>query len=111
MSQSILENIKTLIGPDIYDDFDSDLIIHINSALGILTQVGVGPANGFVITGPSETWNQFIGNDLLVPEVVSFVYLKVRLMFDPPSSAAAIENMQKLCDELVWRIQVKADKT
>lgn len=110
MDHSILEDIKTLIGPDIDDDFDTDLIIHINTVLGILNQVGVGPADGFAITGSQETWEQFIGNSLLLHEARSFVYLKVRLMFDPPSSAAAIENMQKLCDELIWRIQVKADK-
>ena len=108
---SILGDIKTLIGPDIEDDFDTDLIIHINSVLGILTQAGVGPAEGFVITGPQETWDQFVTNAVIVPEVRSYVYMKVRLMFDPPGSAAAIENMQKLCDELVWRIQVKADPT
>lgn len=110
MDHSILEDIKTLIGPDIDDDFDTDLIIHINTVLGILNQVGVGPTDGFAISGPQETWEQFTGNALLLHEVRSFVYLKVRLMFDPPSSAAAIENMQKLCDELIWRIQVKADK-
>jgi hypothetical protein len=111
MDHSILEDIKTLIGPDIDDDFDTDLIIHINTVLGILNQVGVGPTDGFAISGSQETWEQFIGNAMLLSEARSFVYLKVRLMFDPPSSAAAIENMQKLCDELIWRIQVKADKT
>ena len=111
MNSSILEDIKSLVGPDTYEDFEIDLIIHINTALGILNQVGVGPAEGFAITGSAETWDDFVTNPVIVQEVKSYVYLKVRLLFDPPQSAAAIDSMKALSDELIWRIQVKADPT
>ena len=108
MDHSILEDIKKLVGSDVDDVFDTDLMIHINSALGILTQVGVGPANGF-FADSNSTWNDFTQDAKLIPEIRSFVYLQVRLLFDPPQSAAAIESMRTMSQELVWRIRVKAE--
>lgn len=107
---SILTSIKKLLGPtEEYDHFDVDLIIHINTALSVLTELGVGPAGGFMIHDATATWSDFIADDPLLGLVKSYVYLKVKLLFDPPSSSAAIESMNRIISEFEWRIQVVAD--
>lgn len=109
--ESILTSIKKLLGIDeAYEHFDADLIMHINSVLMILTQLGVGPAEGYSISGSSETWSDFLGTDLIkLQSVKSYVYQKVRLMFDPPTGSALIESMNRMISELEWRLQVAAD--
>ena len=111
MNESILGSIKKLLGiSNDYDHFDADLIIHINSCLAILTQLGVGESEGFSIHGGGETWSDFMGaNTKNLDHVKSFVYLKTRLLFDPPTSSGAIESMNRLVGELEWRINVNAD--
>ena len=107
---SILTSIKKLLGITAeYDHFDVDLIIHINTALSVLTELGVGPAGGFMIHDASSTWADFTADDPLLGLVKSYVYLKVKLLFDPPSSSAAIESMNQIIGEFEWRIQVVAD--
>ena len=108
---SILTSIKKLLGIDeSYTHFDQDLIMHINSALMILTQLGVGPADGFSISKATETWTDFLGDDLLkLQSVKTYVYLKVRLMFDPPSGSALIELINRQVSELEWRLHVATD--
>lgn len=112
MTDSILDSIKEMIGPGNYDMFETDLIIHINSAIGVATQVGIGPQDGFTITGSSETWSDFITNDekKTLEFVKTFVYLKCRLYFDPPQSGVATDAMEKMADELLWRMEVAAHK-
>jgi hypothetical protein len=92
-----------------YDVFDSDLIIHINSALAILTQIGAGPAAGFSIQDADTVWNDFIPDDARLEFVKSYVYLKARLLFDPPLGTAVLEAMNRQVSELEWRIQVAAE--
>lgn len=108
--ESILESIKKMlgIGPE-YDVFDMDLVIHINSVLSILTQLGVGPKEGFVIQDKTAVWSEFIPEQPKQELVKSFVYLKVKLLFDPPSSSAAVESINCLLSELEWRILVIND--
>lgn len=107
---SILTSIKKMLGiVEEYDHFDQDLIIHINSVLSILNQLGVGPSEGFSITGKTETWSDFISDARILESVKSYVYLKVRLLFDPPTSSAAMESMKNLISELEWRINVAAE--
>lgn len=107
---SILTSIKKLLGISEEDEhFDTDIIIHINSVLMILNQLGVGPAKGFSISGKSEKWSDFIPTDSSIEAVKSYVYLKVRLMFDPPTSSAAIESINKLIAEYEWRINVMVE--
>lgn len=107
---SILNSIKKLIGyePD-YTRYDTDLIIHINTALGTLTQLGVGSSSGFFITDSSATWDDFIGEIGNLESVKTYVYVKVKLVFDPPPTAAAIEALNKLANELEWRINNSAE--
>lgn len=108
--ESILTSIKKMLGiTEEYTHFDSDLIIHINTALGILTQLGVGPSRGFSIKDKNELWSDFIGCDSRLEFIKSYVHLKVKLIFDPPLSSAVIESINKTINELEWRIQVQAD--
>lgn len=105
---SILTSIKKLLGIDeAYEHFDPDIIMHINSVLAILTQLGVGPENGFSITDKSAVWDDFISDGLKLGFVKSYINLKVRLLFDPPVSSAVIEAINRQIGELEWRIQVE----
>ena len=111
MDDSILNTIKKMLGPDsAYDVFDTDMIIHINTALSILTQLGVGPAKGFRITGPDETWTDFIGSDIDLESIKTYVYLKVKMLFDPPSSSFVMKSMEETCKEIEWRLNVAVDE-
>ena len=93
-----------------YTHFDPDIIIHINSVFSILTQMGVGPANGFSISGKDEIWSGFIQDKPNIFSLVkSYVYMKVRLLFDPPLSSAAIESINRQISEFEWRLFVAAD--
>lgn len=107
-SESILQSIKKLLGiePD-YTYFDQDLIIHINSVLSILSQIGFGPEEGFFITGETETWDDlFDESNPQMQLVKSYIYLKVRLMFDPPLNSTVINSINAQIAELEWRLNV-----
>ena len=106
MEESILTSIKKLLGiTEDYEIFDQDLIIHINSIFTILKQMGIGPESTFRLTGKNEAWSEFI-KDKDIESVKSFVYLRVRLLFDPPASSSAIESINKMISELEWRLYV-----
>jgi hypothetical protein len=107
---SILTSIKKMLGiTEEYTTFDVDLTMHINSVLFILTQLGIGPSEGFSIIDKSATWEGFLSGCTKVEAVRSYVYMKVKLLFDPPLSSAVIESMNKLISELEWRLQVSAE--
>lgn len=107
---SILISIKKLLGIDACcDHFDTDVILHINSALMILNQLGVGPPEGFVVTSNAETWTQFLGDTRLIESAKTYVYLRVKLVFDPPQSSAGIESFNKMIAEYEWRLNVAVD--
>lgn len=109
---SILTSIKKLLGiAEDYTDFDIDIIIYINSALSILNQLGVGPAEGFTIRDASTTWDQYISDRSKIEYVKTYVYMKVRLIFDPPGSSALVTAMQEQVKELEFRLNVAADQT
>lgn len=103
---SILLTVKKGIGIDpSYEAFDPDIIMHINSVLFILTQEGIGPKEGFNITGQDETWEDFLGEfNTKLSAVQSYVTLKTRLLFDPPQSGTLNEQITKLISELEWRL-------
>ena len=109
--ESILISIKKLIGFDkAYTQFDTDLIIHINSILMVLNQNGIGPDEGFAITGEMETWDDFIGSESNnLAGVKTYIYLKTKLIFDPPQSSALISAMKEEIKELEWRLNVQAE--
>ena len=109
--ESILTSIKKLLGiAEEYEHFDNDIIMHINAVFMILTQLGVGPSKGFVITDSSASWDDFLpeGGEKL-QAVKTYMYMKVRLMFDPPTSSAVMESMNRMINELEWRLNVAVD--
>lgn len=108
--ESILDSIKKLLGiQKEYTHFDSDLIMHINTVLSILTQLGIGPVNGFSIIDDTAKWKDFVDEDPRLESVKSFIYLKVKLLFDPPMNSSVIESMNRMISELEWRLTVMAD--
>lgn len=110
MNDSILQSIKKLLGIDVeYTVFDTDIIIHINSVFMILTQLGVGPGDGYRIIGLSNTWSEFTDNEYKMESVKSYIYLKVRMMFDPPQSSALMQAMNEQIKEFEWRLNVAND--
>ena len=108
--ESILTSIKKLLGiEEEYTQFDNDVIMHINSVFLNLTQLGVGPAEGFLIEDDTATWEDFIGDSNQLQAVKSYMYLKVKLLFDPPLSSSVIESMNRMIAELEWRLNVAVD--
>lgn len=108
---SILITIKKLLGPDHEDkSFDVDIITNINSTLSTLTQLGVGPKEGFSIENDYDEWEDFLQDKMRILEFVKqYIYLKVRLVFDPPTNSAVITAMKETIKELEWRIEVAAN--
>ena len=108
--ESILTSVKKMLGiPEDYEHFDADIIMHINSVFMILTQLGVGPAEGFTIMDEDAIWGDFIQDKKTIESVKSYMYLKVRLLFDPPLSSAVLDSMNRLISELEWRMNVAVD--
>lgn len=107
--ESILTSIKKLLGiAEEYTHFDPDIIMHINTALFTLTQLGVGPSAGFSIDDAEDRWSDFVDTSR-IESVKTYVYLKVRLVFDPPTSSAVIESINRNISELEWRLNVAVD--
>lgn len=108
--ESILVYVKRLLGiQSDYSHFDPDVIYGINAAFAVLTQLGVGPKEGFSISDDSATWNEFISDTARLSLIKPYVYLKTRLLFDPPSSSALIDAMNKTVAEYEWRLYVASD--
>lgn len=107
---SILTSIKKLLGiTEDYTHFDADIIMHINSAFMVLSQLGVGPSGGFTISDASAVWSDFLPSGHNLEAVKSYVFLKVRLLFDPPQSSAVMEAMKQSIAEFEWRLNVEAE--
>ena len=109
-TDSILDTIKKLLGPDqSYNYFDQDIIIHINTAIMNLTDIGVGPKEGFSIKSSKEVWSDFIEDIKQFEAVKTYIYLKVKLIFDPPLSSSVIELFEKQISEIEWRLNSRVD--
>lgn len=91
------------------ESFDINVAIYINSVLSTLTQLGFGPPEGFVITSEADSWSKLFNNRTDVEFVKTYVYLKTKLLFDPPTSASALAAMERTVKEYEWRI-VNLDK-
>lgn len=108
--ESILTSIKKLLGiTEEYEHFDQDLIIHINSVFATLTQIGVGPADGFSISDKSSEWTDFIGDVKTIENVKTYIYIKIKLVFDPPTSSSVIEVYKEEAKQLEWRLNTACD--
>lgn len=104
---SILSSIKKLLGiPDEYSQFDIDIIMHINSIFSILTQLGVGPKEGFYIEDEMTEWSDYLSNQTDIELVKSYMHMRVRLLFDPPTSSSVTESINRMISEIEWRLQV-----
>lgn len=108
--ESILTSIKKLLGiSEDYTQFDQDLIMHINSVFLTLNQLGVGPEDGFSIEDETAKWYDFIEDNVKLQAVKSYMYLKVRLLFDPPLSSSVIDSMERMIAEYEFRLNVVVD--
>lgn len=108
--ESILTSTKKMLGiAEEYDYFDNDIIMHINSVFLNLAQIGVGPEEGFLIEDDTSEWTDFIGDVAQLQAVKSYMYLKVRLLFDPPLNSAVLESMNRMIAEYEWRLRLAAE--
>ena len=110
MNESILTSVKMGVGGivEMDESFDDDIILHINTTLAELVQLGVGPKEGFEIVDKTATWHDFMGDDKRLNMVKSYVILNVRMIFDPPSSGTAAKSFEQQIDKLGWRIREQA---
>lgn len=105
MSESILTSTKKILGiGEDYDVFDMDIIMHINGVMSTLHQLGLGPEEGFMIQDSSEEWGDLLEDDMRLNSIKTYVYLKVRLLFDPPSTSFVLTAMNEQIKELEWRL-------
>jgi hypothetical protein len=107
MEESILKSTKKILGLDeIYTPFDLDILTHINAAFSILDQLGVGPEGGFYIIDESAEWADYVVPPNQLHLIKTYVYLKVRLLFDPPATSFLIEAANNQLKEYEWRLNV-----
>ena len=104
---SILDSIKKTLGIDSdYTAFDLDITMHINTSFAILQQLGVGPVEGFAITDDTNVWTDYDADNVLLASVKSYIFARVKLLFDPPTTSFGLDAMQKMVSELEWRLNV-----
>lgn len=112
MENSILKSTKKVLNIDPTSTvFDTDILMHINSVFFKLNQLGIGPVNGFRIEDDAPTWDQFYGDDPRYDAVKTYVYLNVRLLFDPPTVGSHVESVKEQITEFGWRLSVMREET
>lgn len=110
MEESILTSIKKLLNISVDDkSFDQDVLIHINSVFMILNQMGVGTKETFSIKDGKTKWTDFLENNKDLESVKTYIYLKVKMVFDPPANSSIIEAYNQLIKEYEWRLNSRAD--
>lgn len=108
--ESILVYVKKLLGiQSDYNHFDPDIIYGINAAFAILTQLGVGPEDGFSISDDSTIWNEFVSDTTRLSLIKEYVCLKTRMLFDPPTSNVLADSINKTISEYEFRLNVASD--
>lgn len=108
--ESILTSIKKLLGiTEEFENFDPEIIMHINSVFMILNQLGVGPSEGFTIEDDTSTWVDFIPDTTKVEAIKSYMYLKVKILFDPPTNSTVVDSTNRLIAELESRLNIAAE--
>ncbi len=108
-TDSILDTTKKLLGFESdYTAFDLDIITHINAVFFTLSQLGVGPSTGFLITDKTANWADFIGTKN-INAVKSYMFMRVRMMFDPPTTSFHLESLKKMAEEIEWRLLVQVE--
>jgi hypothetical protein len=110
VTDSILDSVKKVLNlSSDYVAFDEDVILHINSVFSTLNQLGIGPEMGFMIQDKNAVWADFLEGDLRLNNVKSYMYLRVRMLFDPPTIGFLVEAMKGQIQELEWRINVQRE--
>ena len=109
-STSILDSTKKILGiaPE-YKAFDLDIITHINSVFATLQQLGVGPVEGFMIEDETDTWDTFLGGVIPLNQVKTYMFMRTKLVFDPPPNSFGISSMNDQIKEMEWRMMVLVD--
>lgn len=109
-TDSILVSIKKMLGlDDDYTPFDTDVLIHINTAFMTLCQMGIGPKEGFAVTDDSQTWDDFLTNKVMLGGVKTWVYLQVKMLFDPPANSFVMDAYKTQAEQILWRLNVQAE--
>ena len=107
---SILTTIKKMLGiTEEYTQFDTDITIHINSIISTLTQIGVGPSTGFIVVNETNKWSDWLSTATDLESVKTYIYLRVRLLFDPPTNSAVTKSYEQTIKELEWRLLTLTD--
>lgn len=110
LENSILTDIKKMLGPSYDEDsFDTDITIHINSTFTTLRQLGIGPTNGYRIQNEENVWSEFVSDEEMLDSVKTYIYLKVKIAFDPPLNASLLESFENQIKELEWRLNVSVE--
>lgn len=109
-SDSILATIKKMLGlDDNYEAFNTDVIVFINAAMMTLQQIGVGPVEGFTVTDLTQTWSDFLPEGKMMEAVKTYIYLSVKMTFDPPANSFVMDAMKSQKEELEWRLREQAE--
>jgi hypothetical protein len=112
MEPSILKSVKKMLGiPEAHTEFDPEIIMFINSAFSSLSQLGIGPSTGIVVEDDQVTWDSLNLTTNAVALVRIFIYLKVRMLFDPPATSFLIDAVEKQIKEQEWRLREFHDET
>lgn len=107
MENSILKSTKKILGlSDTYDAFDLDILTHINSVFSELDQLGIGPVNGYFIEDDAAEWDDFLVPDNQRALVRTLMFLKVRLLFDPPTTSFLLDALKNQIEKYEWRLNV-----
>ena len=110
MDNSILTSTKIQLSIMPEDDsFDDELVLHINAAYSVLTQLGVGPEQGFAITGQNETWDDYVVDIVQASMAKQYVFLKVKMLFDPPTNSTVFNKMNEQAEQYEWRLRLQAE--
>lgn len=110
MSNSILTSTKKILGiEDEYNAFDLDILTHINSVFSTLNQLGLGPVEGFMVEDALTEWSDFTNDDMRLNAIKTYVYLRVRMLFDPPTTSYHISAIKEQIQELEWRLNVERE--
>lgn len=112
MTDSILDSVKTMLGVPVEStDADSELMLHINSVLSNLNQLGVGPLEGFMITDSNAVWADLLSGNMKMNDAKTYVFLRVKMLFDPPTTSFALDAMKEQVQEAAWRLNVTREQT
>lgn len=107
MEASILTNVKKVLGiAESYTAFDEDVLMHINATFSVLQQLGIGPIEGFMVHDEDDEWEDFDAPTVQLNLVKTYVFLKVRILFDPPTTSYLIDAATKQIDQFEWRLNV-----